>query len=81
MNPIVKYPGLMFTECIRLLLHNNADPKVEDEDGTTPMELAKDDVTKALLHDAVIDADSKRDAVGRSFFIELIISIMLAYGK
>lgn len=51
------------TDCIRLLLQLNADPRVEDEDGTTPMELAKDDATRALLHDAVIDTDSKRDAV------------------
>ncbi|VDI37865.1 Hypothetical predicted protein [Mytilus galloprovincialis] len=50
-------------DCIRLLLVKHADPRVEDEDGTTPMELAKDDASRTLLHDAVIDADSKRDAV------------------
>ncbi|XP_052062614.1 nuclear factor NF-kappa-B p100 subunit-like [Mytilus californianus] len=50
-------------DCIRLLLLKHADPRVEDEDGTIPMELAKDDASRTLLHDAVIDADSKRDAV------------------
>lgn len=65
----------LFIDCIRLLLQLNADPRVEDEDGTTPMELAKDDATRALLHDAVIDTDSKRDAVGRIVFYCISVSL------
>ena len=41
-----------------------ADPRCEDEDGTTPFELAKDDATRSALHDAVIESDAKRDLVG-----------------
>ncbi|XP_069142520.1 ankyrin repeat, PH and SEC7 domain containing protein secG-like [Argopecten irradians] len=50
-------------ECLKLLLEWNGDPRIEDEDGTTPFELAKDDKTKAVLHDAIIVFDAKRDTV------------------
>ncbi|XP_062567286.1 ankyrin repeat family A protein 2-like [Saccostrea cucullata] len=49
--------------CIKLLLEHGADPKLEDEDGTTALELAKDSATKAVLHMYLIQSDIKRDTV------------------
>jgi len=65
-----------FLDCIKLLLEKHADPRVEDECGTTPLELAKDDMIRTLLHDAVIDADSKRDSVGMLYQLSILYSTM-----
>ncbi|XP_045164376.2 uncharacterized protein LOC123528608 [Mercenaria mercenaria] len=48
-------------ECVQLLLKHGADPRTEDNEGTTAFELAKNEDIRSLLHDAVIEIDSKKE--------------------
>ena len=51
-------------ECVKLLLANGADPRTEDNEGTTPFDLAKDDEIRSILHEAMIEKDTKEEANG-----------------
>ncbi|KAK3609538.1 hypothetical protein CHS0354_007343 [Potamilus streckersoni] len=51
------------TDCIKLLLKHGADPRIQDEDGTMSFDLAEDDNTLLLLHEALIEVDSNKDDV------------------
>lgn len=62
---LVHWPILLLTECIKLLLERGADPKQEDEDSTTPLELARNNETKSMLHMSLIQSDVKRDIIGK----------------
>lgn len=62
---LVHRPILLLSECIKLLLERGADPKQEDEDSTTPLELARNNETKSMLHMSLIQSDVKRDIIGK----------------
>ncbi|XP_060595368.1 uncharacterized protein LOC132749572 [Ruditapes philippinarum] len=48
-------------DCVKLLLKHGGEPRTEDNEGTTAFELAKNQEIRSLLHDAVIDIDSKKE--------------------
>ena len=54
----------LIVECVKLLLGNGADPRTEDNEGTTPFDLAKDDEIRSILHEAMIERDTKEEANG-----------------
>ena len=49
---------------MKLLLEKGADPRTEDNEGTTPFDLAKDDEIRSILHEAMIEKDTKDDSSG-----------------
>lgn len=61
-------------DCVELLLQNGADPRIEDSDGTTAFELAKNDEIRSILHDAIIQADKKREEAGTKWNLNKVLS-------
>jgi len=49
-----------------VLLKKGADPRVEDNEGTTPFDLARNDDIRALFHDVIAEMDRKKDEAGWS---------------
>jgi len=47
-----------------LLLENGADPRVEDDNGTTAFELAVNEEIQTLLHNAMTEAEKKKEEKG-----------------
>ena len=48
------------------MLEKGTDPRTEDNEGTTPFDLAKDDEIRSILHEAMIERDTKEDSSGES---------------
>ncbi|KAL4227023.1 hypothetical protein ACF0H5_014999 [Mactra antiquata] len=48
-------------DCVNVLLSHGADPRIEDNDGTTAFELAKNKDICSLLHDSIIALDRKKE--------------------
>ncbi len=55
---------LCYPDCIKVLLKYGADPRATDEEGRTPLDIAKDDYTKTILYDANRKTDSREDKKG-----------------
>ncbi|WAR26464.1 TNKS-like protein [Mya arenaria] len=51
-------------ECLELLLKHGADPRREDEDGTTPFELTSDETILGILHEAIAESDRQKEESG-----------------
>ena len=49
-----------------MLLKKGADPRMEDNEGTTPFDLARNDDIRALFHDVIAEMDRKKDEAGWS---------------
>ena len=56
--------GSSASACVKLLLSHGADPRAEDEEGTTPLDLAKDEVVKAAIHKVSRHQDKAKDKEG-----------------
>ena len=52
-------------DCVKLLLENGADPRTEDNEGTTAFDLAKNDEIRRILHEALIEKDAKDEVSGQ----------------
>ena len=64
--------SLSVLECIRVLIKHDADPRVTDDEGTTPLHLAKDDETRKILHKKNRRDDEKADKIGKIYLMDLI---------
>ncbi len=55
---------IVIPECVKVLLKYGANPRHMDENETVPLDVAKDDATKAVLHKALRKKESTRDKAG-----------------
>ena len=67
-----RHLSLSLLECIRVLIKHDADPRVTDDEGTTPLHLAKDDETREILHRKNRRDDEKADKIGKIYLMDLI---------
>jgi len=51
----------LIEECAALLLKHGADTRCKDQNGNTPLDLAKDEVMKNQLQTALAQADLDKD--------------------
>ncbi len=55
---------VVHSDCIKVLIKNGADPRATDHEGTTSLDIAKDEETRAILHKANRHKDSKQEKQG-----------------
>ncbi|KAH3819686.1 poly [ADP-ribose] polymerase tankyrase-like [Dreissena polymorpha] len=51
-------------DCVEVLLKHGADPRLEDDDGTTPFDLTKDKKLLSILHEHIAELDKQREESG-----------------
>lgn len=69
----------MLPDCIALLLKHGADVRCTDHNGNTPMDLAKDEVTKNELYKALSHADLQTDTAGTRWGLSYCIKLCEIY--